>query len=62
MIPALLPPATWTLEPTIGDAVDVDGVNDTFFRSIISVVEFRVFFFGVITIRSANVQRKVRLG
>ena len=51
MIPALLPPATWTLDPTWGDEA-ADGASDIRFRSIINVVEFRVFFFGVITIRS----------
>lgn len=54
MIPALLPPATWTLDPAIGDAVDAvtEGVSEIFFLSIMRVVEFRVFFLGVITMRS----------
>jgi hypothetical protein len=38
------------LEPTRGE--EAAGVKQIFFRSIIKVVEFRVFFFGVITIRS----------
>ena len=56
MIPALLPPATWTLDPTWGDEA-ADGASDIRFRSIINVVEFRVFFFGVITIRSEKCLR-----
>jgi hypothetical protein len=52
IIPALLPPATCTLEPTRGE--EAAGVKQIFFLSIINVVEFRVFFFGVITIRSVK--------
>lgn len=43
-MPALLPPPMWTL-PEAGSAT-------TTFLSIMSVVEFEVFFFGVITICS----------